>query len=145
MKVITACFATVLWIGVAATAWGHSYKLGALEVGHTWTTPTAAGVTTTPIYFPLLNTGADADALTGATSAWAEKIEIRRTVKDGQSEKLNELTVTPNMPIPMSKSGLYLYAVGLKRPLQAKDKMPLTLQFKKAGSIDVEAIVQAAP
>ena len=129
----------------AVTAYAHSYKLGAIQIGHTWTTPTPAGATEAGIYLPLLNTGADADTLISASSSMATSVEIRQTPADGKgaAQKLDGLKLTPNAPIALRQGGTYLLAVGLKKPLAEKDRLPLTLKFEKAGSVDIEAMVGA--
>lgn len=145
MKRVLTLFAIICALLGAVSAYAHSYKLGPIEVGHTWTTVTPAGVTEAAVYFPLLNTGAEADKLIGASSPWAAKVEIRQASANAKdkAQTLNAIELRPNAPVPLSQSGIYLLAVGLKKPLADKDRMPLTLKFEKAGSIGVEAMVGA--
>jgi hypothetical protein len=39
--------------------------------------------------------------------------------------------------------GYHFMLIGLKKPLNAGDKFPLTLNFEKAGRIEVSVTVQA--
>ena len=72
-------------------------------------------------------------------------MEIRQTAADakGAPQKLDGLKLAPNAPIALRPGGTYLEVVGLKKPLADKDRLPLTLKFEKAGSIDVEVMVGA--
>ena len=127
-------------LSLSVAAYAHSYKLGVLQIGHAWTALPQTPATTAPIYLPLLNTGSETDELIGASSPWAEKIEIRQTSDSSPGQILKTITLAPNAPVAMRPGGLHLLAVGLTRSLHDNDRIPLTLQFKKAGNVDVEAI-----
>ena len=46
--------------------------------------------------------------------------------------------------VELKPGGLHLMFVGLKAPLKAGDKFPLTLTFEKAGTVEVVVNVEAA-
>jgi len=130
----------------ATPALAHSYKQGDIEIGHVWTRATAAGMTTAAIYFPLLNTGSAPDKLIGATSDLAGKIEIHQDLNENgisKMRKLDMLPLDPNIPVALSPGGTHLMAFGVKQQLKQGEKFPLTLQFEKAGTIKVDAVIEA--
>ena len=62
-------------LSVVRPAWSHSYKLGAIAIGHAWALPSDG--TDTEVCFPLSNTGKEPDELVEATSPIASKVEFR--------------------------------------------------------------------
>jgi len=139
------CIAVLVLAGHVALA--HSYEQGAIEIGHIWTRATAPGMTTAAVYGPFLNTGTEPDELIGASSDWADKIEIHQDTNENNiahMQKLDSITLDPNKPVALRPGGIHLMAIGLKRQLKEGMMFPLTLQFKNAGSAKVEAMVEAA-
>ena len=119
----------VLLLPVVAAA--HSFKLGAISIGHAWALP-ATG-TEASVMFPLLNAGDD-DELVSARSPFAERVE------------LSEPFLLPKgKPIPMRPGGPHLKLIGLNKTLSTGESVPLTLIFKKAGKIEILAQVQDTP
>jgi copper(I)-binding protein len=49
-------------------------------------------------------------------------------------------------PVKLEPGGLHVMFIGLKQPLAAGSKLPVTLRFEKAGEVKVEfAIAARAP
>lgn len=137
----------VLVFGFSAAALAHSYKQGDVRIGHVWTRETPGDVTTADFYMPLLNVGTVADRLTGASSPVAERIEIHETIrKNGiaSMKRLDFLALEPGAPVALSPGGVHLMVFGLKHPLKAGETVPLTLQFAKGGTAQVDVMVEAA-
>jgi len=133
-----------------ASAWheaiAHSYKQGDISIGHIWAHATPTGATTAAIYVPLLNNGKEPDSLIGASSDLASKIEIHQDTNDNsimKMQKLNSVILEPNKPVSLRPNGIHLMVFGLKQQLKEGGRFPLTLQFEKAGSIKVEAMIEA--
>jgi len=147
VKKIALCF-LLLALLLTGAAEAHSYILGAIKIGHIWTRTTPAGATTAAIYAPFLNTGAVTDHLVSATSPWAQAVQIHTVLTSDTGMKMmqkqDELELPPNQPVALRPGGAHLMAIGLRQPLQAGDKMPLTLTFETAGSITVDVMVEAA-
>lgn len=53
------------------------------------------------------------------------------------------LEIPPGATVQMKPGGLHLMFLGLKAPFAKDAKIPVTLVFEKAGSIDVEMVVSA--
>ncbi len=112
-------------------AWAHSFKLGAIEIGHAWGLPSDGPETS--VMMPMFNTGAVADALISALSPMAQSIEMR----DGDT-KVEEFGLEPNHPFPMRVVAKHLQLIGLAKPLAKGEKLQLTLTFKVVGQINID-------
>ena len=138
-----AVAALVVFLG--ASAWAHSYRQGDIKIGHIWARATPPGATETAVYMPLLNAGKEKDRLVGVSSPAARKVEIHNEAKDlgvTHMEKLDAVELEPGKPVSLRPNGMHLMVYGLKAPLKAGDMMPLTLQFEKAGTANVEAMIE---
>jgi copper(I)-binding protein len=52
------------------------------------------------------------------------------------------IEVTPGAPIVLQPGGLHVMLIGLKAPLKEGERFPLTLTFERAGTIEVEVVVE---
>ena len=90
------------------------------------------------------NQGADDVLLSGSSSASA-KVEIHTMSMDGNVMKmraLDQLELKAGQKIEMKPgSGVHIMLIGLKKPLIAGDKFPLTLNFRKAGKLETTVSV----
>jgi periplasmic copper chaperone A len=61
----------------------------------------------------------------------------------------NGLTIEPGKTVKLAPGGYHLMMFDLKSPLKQGDKLPVTLEFEKAGkvtvSLDVQGIGAQAP
>ena len=112
-------------------AWAHSYRLGAIQLGHAWGLPT--GGPETSVMMPILNTGAEPDVLIAATSPMAQSIEFRDAAM-----RVDEFLLEPKRRFPMRASAKHLQVIGLAKPMAKDEKLPLTLTFKIAGQISID-------
>lgn len=146
MKRLTTyvCFALALFPSLTLA---HSYKQGDISIGHVWARPTPEGASTAAIYFPLLNAGKEPDQLISVSTDIAKKVEIHETSnEDGvmKMKKLDALVLEPNKPIALRPRGIHLMVFGLQKQLKEGEKAPLTLQFEKAGTVQVEVAIESA-
>lgn len=138
LRHVVVLLAVVLGLGATAAA-AHSYKIGDIAIGHAWAPPTTD--TEAAVYMPLLNQGAEADRLVGASSPVAAEVRFRKT-KDGETEWLDAIDLPPGKPVSLAEWREHLWLVGLKRPLQAGDWFDLTLDFANAGTVDIRVLVE---
>ena len=129
----------------------HTYKADGLKVDHPYATPTPSGEKNSAVYFRSLeNGGKNADALIGARSEVAERIDIRLTEPgsvDPESLNIKEVNL-PSGKGPSFRhdaaSGYHLLLVNLKAPLNNGDRFPLWLTFRYAGEKKVMVWVQTS-
>src|SRR5262245_4454456 len=97
-------------------------------------------------FMTLTNTGAEADRLLAAVSPMAEKIEIHGIRVVGVDIAMRPLEKGVGLPadttITLRPRGYHLVMWGLKAPLAKGQLVPVILTFEKAGSRQVELVVE---
>ncbi len=90
-------------------------------------------------FLQIENKGAD-DTLLSASSPIAGKVEIHTMSMEGDVMKMRalpQLKLKSGQKLEMKPGGgVHIMLMGLKKPLVAGDKFPLTLNFRKAGKLD---------
>jgi copper(I)-binding protein len=139
-------FIPLLTAILAVPAAAHDYHLGKLAIGHPWSRPTPAGRPMGVAYLSITNNGTEPDALTGASSPAAASVQFHQTtLSDGMARMrpLAEITIAPGATVKVEPGGIHLMLVDLKTPLELGKFVPLTLEFRKAGSITVQLAIEA--
>jgi periplasmic copper chaperone A len=136
-----------LLIGFVIPALAQGAGNTSITVEQPWARATPTGAKTGAAYMTLDNKSGTADRLTGASSDVADKLQIHEMKVENGVMQMRE--VPGGLPIPAGgsvvlKPGSYhVMLIGLKKPLTAGEKIPLTLTFEKAGNISVTVPVQA--
>jgi len=125
-----------------APAAAHSAELNQIKIGHAWAPPTDGS--SGPIYMPLLNDRDSDVTLTEIATPIAETV-VLRTGKNENAQRIESLTLQPGQPLALAAWRVHLWMEGLRQPLQAGDRFPLTLTFEPGGQIEIEVIVESAP
>jgi copper(I)-binding protein len=115
-------------------------------VSQAWVRPTVQGQTGGGGYLRIDNPGGAADRLLGASSDVAASTELHSMSMDGdvmRMRKVDGIDVPAGGKVELKPGGLHLMFIGLKAPLQAGTKVPLTLRFEKAGEVKAQAQVAA--
>ncbi len=139
--------ATALALFGAGAALAHSYKAGPIDIGHPWARATAPSAPNGGAYLSLTNTGTAEDRLVAASTPAAEKAELHTHLNENGVMKMREvpfIAVAPGESVKLAPGGLHVMLLGLKKPLVKGERVPLTLRFEKAGSVEVELAVEAA-
>lgn len=125
----------------------HDYKLGALEIGHPWTRATPPTAQAGGGFVTLTNKGTTPDRLIAVRSKASGKVEIHEMRMDGNVMRMRELEkgieIPPGATVELKPGGFHLMFMGLASPFTKDSKVPVTLVFEKAGSIDVDLVVEA--
>ncbi len=131
----------------ALPAAAHDYKLGTLEIATPWTRATAPTARSGGGFMTITNKGTTADRLVAARSNASAKVEIHEMKMDGSVMRMRELEqgleIPPGATVTLKPGGFHIMFMELKAPFAVNGKVPLTLVFEKAGSIDVEMKVEA--
>jgi len=137
----------VLILAWSGAALAHSYKLGSLEIGHPWARATPPTAPTGGGFLTITNKGTAADRLVSASSPAAASVQVHEMKMEGNVMRMRELAngleIAPGATVTLAPGGLHMMMMGLKAPLKQGEKVPLTLVFEKAGTIDVEIAVEA--
>jgi copper(I)-binding protein len=144
VRVLAALFAAALCWSAVARDRAH----GDIVVGHAWSRPTAEGMSMGVGYFVMTNHGKSPDELVSASTPAAENVEFHEsTLVDGMHRMRPRagIPLAAGATVKLEPGGLHLMLVGLKVPLAAGTRIPLTLEFRQAGTITIELAIGAAP
>jgi copper(I)-binding protein len=59
--------------------------------------------------------------------------------------QVDAIDVPAGQAVELKPGSFHLMLMGLKAPLKAGDRFPLTLKFEKAGEVKVDVAVQTGP
>ena len=116
-----------------------------ITVEQAWARATPRGALTGAAYMMLINNGAFADRLLSATTPVADQIQFhRQTEVNGVSRmrEVHNVELSPGGKITFKPGDMHMMIVGIKQPLKEGQSFPLTLQFEKAGNIDVTVPIE---
>ena len=118
-----------------------------VTVSDAWIRSTVPGQKVAGAFMRIVST-ADT-ALIEATSPRAKFVEIHEMTKEGNVMKMkaiDQLPVPAEKPVELTPAGYHMMLFELNAPLNAGDKVPLTLTFENRGGrklfVDVEATVR---
>ena len=138
---------------LALPAFAQDYKVGALAITRPWTRATPATAQSGGGFLTIVNKGTTADRLIAARSTASDKVEVHEMRMDGNVMRMRELEKGLEIPadatVMLKPGGYHIMFMGLKAPFAKDTKVPVTLVFEKAGSLDivldVEALGASAP
>lgn len=155
MKRITTGFVfAALVAGVFATSVrAEDVKAGDLVISQAWTRATPGGARIGGGFLTIENKGSAPDKLIGASADGAGKIEVHEMTTTNGVMKMRPveggLTIDPGKTVKLAPGGYHLMMMDLKAPLKQGEKLPVTLQFEKAGKVavtlDVQGVGAAGP
>jgi copper(I)-binding protein len=147
MSPYTRLLAVLALLLIAAPASARDYTLGNLLIGQPWTRATPPSAAAGGGFLTVTNKGTAPDKLISAKSVAAGAVQIHEMKMEGNIMRMREreggLEIAPGATVTLAPGGFHLMLMGLKEPLKQGEKVPLTLVFEKAGSIDVEMDIQA--
>lgn len=98
-------------------------------------------------FFTVRNPGREADRLISASTSAAERVEIHAIKVVGPDIRMrpleNGLAVPPQSTITLKPRGYHLLMRGLETPLAVGARVRVTLTFEKAGTREIELVVEA--
>lgn len=135
---------------LALTAGGvtaHEYKFGAIEIGHPWARATPRGAPVGGGFLKITNKGNAPDRLVGGSAAFAGRFELHEMKMDGGVMRMRPLPggleIKPGETVELKPGSLHVMFVDLKQPLQKGERVKGTLVFEKAGTVEIEYVVEA--
>ena len=132
---------------VVAPACAEDVKAGDLVISQPWSRATPGGAKMGAGYLTIENKGSAVDKLVSVSGDVAGKIEVHEMATTDGVMKMRPLdkplAIEPGKTVKLAPGGYHLMMMDLKSPLKQGDKVPLTLQFEKAGKVPVTLDVQA--
>ena len=137
----------------SSVAFADEISVGDLVVTQAWSRATPKGAKIGGGYLTIENKGSTADRLIGGSADVAAKVEVHEMTMSNGVMKMrpleNGLVIEPGKTVKLAPGGYHLMLMDLKSPLKQGDKLPITLDFEKAGkvtvSFDVESVGAQGP
>ena len=116
----------------------------AIKIDKAWARATMQPGATGVVYLTLSNSGPATDRLVGVSSPVAAGAGLHIMVMEGtvmQMRPVDALDVKPGDTVQLKPGGLHIMLTNLKEALKQGQHFPLTLDFEKAGRVEVEVTV----
>jgi len=142
--------ATVAALALSAgVAFAHDYKLGNLEIHHPASKATLPGQPVGGGFLTVTNNGSEADRLVSITaSEVSDDVQMHEMAVENDVMKMRQLTEGIDIPagatVALKSGGLHVMFMSIKRPFKEGESFKATLNFEKAGAVDVDFKVEAA-
>jgi copper(I)-binding protein len=136
---------TLLIAAMSLTACGVGPSQAQIKVEDAWARPAPLAGGNGAVYLRLVNTGGEADQLLGGSSPLAQAVEVHKTT---MSQDVMKMEPIPSLAVPaggqveLKPGGFHIMLIGLKQPLAAGSRLPLTLRFEKSGDLQLEIQVR---
>jgi periplasmic copper chaperone A len=131
--------------GGAAAA--ETYTVGSIEIANPWARATPKGAAVGGAYMTITNKGPEADRLIGISSPIANQLAVHQMVMDKGVMSMRPvqggLEIKPGQTVELKPQSFHLMLMGLKRPLAQGERVKATLEFAKAGTLDLEYVVES--
>ena len=149
----TLAYAALAAVAFAVPARAQEVKAGDLVITQAWSRATPNGAKVAGGYVTIENKGAVADRLIGGSGDVSDKIQVHEMAMNNGVMTMRPLdkglTIEPGKTVKLAPGGYHLMMFDLKTPLKQGDKVPVTLEFEKAGkvklSLDVQGVGAPAP
>lgn len=125
----------------------HGYELGSLKIHHPWTRATPKGADVAGGFMAIQNTGSADDRLIEIRVEGVKHTELHEMANANGMMTMrplpNGIALPAGKTVELKPGGMHAMMMGLAAPLLEGDRIKATLQFDKAGAIDVEFSVEA--
>jgi copper(I)-binding protein len=154
MKPVLQFFAFAALLALFGTpAHAQEVKVGDLVITQAWSRATPGGAKIAGGFLTIENKGAAPDRLVSGSGDIVGKLEIHEMAMNNGVMTMRPLdkglAIEPGKTVKLAPGGYHLMLMDLKQPLKQGDKVPLTLEFEKAGkvalSLDVQGVGAPAP
>lgn len=123
-------------------------KAGDLEITGAWARAMLPGQPTGGAYLTIANMGSAADKLTGVSSPNAAKVEVHMmSMKDNvmvMRPVEGGLEIPAGQTVELKPGGYHIMFMGVKEAFKEGAFVPVTLQFEKAGKVELKLPVKSA-
>jgi len=130
---------------LAGAATAQTFIGGSIEISNAWARATPKGSQVGGAYMTITNKGTDDDRLIGGTSPVAGQLQVHQMSMDKGVMMMRPaaggLEIKAGQSMQFRPDSFHLMLFGLKQPLTQGERVRATLEFAKAGKIDVEYVV----
>ena len=131
---------------IATPAMAHEYATGNVTIDHPWSRPTPPGVPMGVGYMAITNHGDSDITFTSASTPRAESVSIHEsTMNDGTMSMRplkDGLTIPAGKTVELKPHSYHLMLEKLEGRLKEGERVPLTVNFDGAETMEVELKVE---
>ena len=146
MNRITILLGTAIAL-FAGAASAEDYTVGAIQIGNPWARATPKGAEVAGAYMTISNKGTTPDRLIGGSTPVAGRFEVHRMLMEKGVMKMRPveggLEIKAGQTVEFKPESYHVMLFGLKQPLAKDQRVKATLEFEKAGKVDIEYSVAA--
>jgi copper(I)-binding protein len=151
--IIGALYSFAVMAILLAPVQAEDVKAGDIVITQAWSRATPGGAKVGGGYLTIENKGTAPDRLIGGSADIAPKVQVHEMSMNNGVMTMRPveggLVIEPGKTVKLSPGGFHLMLLDLKGPLKQGDKLPITLEFEKAGKVsivlDVESIGAMGP
>ena len=139
-------FAALVLSCNGSVVFAQTYNVGSLKIEQPWARATPGGAKVAAGYMKIINSGAQADRLIGGSLPQAGRFEVHEMKMVNGVMEMRPITggleIASGQTVELKPGGYHVMFMDLKSPLKQGGKFKATLQFEKAGKIEVPFDVQ---
>ncbi len=127
-----------------AAAAGDLVRAGDIEIDTPWVRASIGTARPAVASVTIRNTGNERDRLLSVTSPLAGHAMLHESEDEGgvmKMKALEDVDIPPQREIALQPGGTHFMPMDLQEALVEGGRMPLTLIFERAGSVDVDAAI----
>jgi copper(I)-binding protein len=132
---------------LASSAMAETFTVGSIEIANPWARATPKGAPVGGAYMTITNKGSEPDRLIGGSSPVAAKLEVHQMSMDNGVMTMRPvpggLEIKPGETVVLNPGAFHIMVMGLKQPLTQGEKLKATLEFAKAGKLDLEYPIES--
>jgi len=133
--------AALTTIVLAPAAHAVDVKAGDLVISQAWSRATPGGAKVGGGYLTIENKGSAPDRLIGGSAEIAAKVQVHEMSMNNGVMTMRPVeggvTIEPGKTVKLAPGGYHLMIMDLKGPFKQGEKVPVTLEFEKAGKVQV--------
>ncbi|MEZ5479666.1 MAG: copper chaperone PCu(A)C [Thiolinea sp.] len=137
---------TVLGLFLSLPLSAAEYTVGDLLIKDPYTRSTPPGAPVAGGFLSITNNGQEADTLIGGKVGFAETVEVHEMPMIDGVMKMRQLPegldIPPGATVELKPGGYHLMFIKLSSALKAGDTQAATLNFAKAGAVEIELPVK---
>jgi len=132
---------------LASSAQAADVTAGTLKISAPWARATPKGAAVGGAYMTITNTGSTPDHLIGGSTPVAKSFEVHEMKMDNGVMKMRPVAggieIKPGQTVTLQPSGYHVMMVGLTQQLKQGDHFKATLEFEKAGKVDIDFPIES--
>jgi copper(I)-binding protein len=133
-------------VAIAWPATAADVTAGSLKISAPWARETPKGASVGGGYLSITNTGNEPDRLIGGSATVSKRFEIHSMTMENGVMKMRPvsdgLEINPGQTVELKPGGYHVMFVDLNEPLKKGDRLKVTLEFARAGKVDVDFTVE---